>query len=1097
MQTEGRPGEISRRRLLQAGIGFTGMAVLGHGSHATAGADVVRGAAARTLPMNQGWLFGPAGLADESHFTQVTLPHTVTELSWRQWDPATWQKTWHYRRHFDIPAQLRGLRLFVDFDAALTGASVSVNGTSVGEHLGGYLPFGFEITDSVTQRDNVLAVELDSRFNLDVPPNVPDGSPTAVDFWQPGGLYRGARLRAVPGLFLADVFATPLDVLTDDRRVRVECTIDTDAVPDEAVHVDVALFDGDRQIATSNVPVQIGEAGRSVVRAELTELGEVTLWDVDEPHLYTVVATVNVDGRPVHDFARRIGFREASFTEQGFFLNGKRLQLFGLNRHQFYPFAGGALPDRVQRKDAEMLRHELNCNIVRCSHYPQAEAFLDACDELGLLVFDEVPGWQYLGGATWKERAYDDVAQMIVRDRNHPSVIIWGARLNETRDDPDFYTTTRDLAHRLDDSRPTTGSMIAGNYNSTRFVQDVFSYNDYRRHDGHASLLPPRTDRPYLVTEAVGTLSGDARFYRRTDPVRDQQSQALAHAYVHDIAASDERYCGLIAWCGFDYPSGTGNQHQGIKTPGVVDLFRVPKPGAAFYLSQIDPRTRPVIAPAFTWDFGPKSPPDGPGADAMVCSNCDRLEVFVGGEHHASIEPDRERFPHLVHPPFLLDLTVDGTGLPELRIDGYVGDELVLRRSFSADPAGDSLGVRADDTELAADGSDATRICFEALDRYGAARPYVEGAVTIDVDGPADLVGESPFDFADTGGVGAVWIRSRPNSPGPVTVTVSHPELGSAQTVVEMRTVPPGGAPATDVSIETRPERPLVLPGRTTRVTAHLGNHERPALRDVDVSVMVPAGWSATPTTPTMFATLDPGQSVEVTWDVAVPDSAEAGHAVIDTRARFTVRRNPASVVSAATVAIASSPSAARNNVGLSNDDDVDQGDLDGVGNSYSRQALADAGLSPGAAVTHGGLEFVWPDVPAGQRDNIVADAQTIFVTGSGQRIGFLGSSSSGSVSGAGVVHYSDGSISTFTLAFDDWWYEPGPNNDVVAATPYVNSQGIGGRPRGQRDHTVRVFFASAPIEPDKAVEAVTLPAGGSTGPGRITGMHVFAVAVG
>ncbi|PSL02851.1 beta-galactosidase [Haloactinopolyspora alba] len=1101
---------ISRRRLLKTGmagmVGAGGLAVLGHGGIGAAGAaattrtaDTTRGPAARTLPLNEDWLFAPMSLGDQGDqsFTLVTLPHTVTELSWRQWDPTTWQRTWSYRKHFDVDPQLNGLRLFADFDGALTGATVSINGEPVGEHLGGYLPFGVELTDHVRDRDNVLAVELDSRFNLDVPPNVPDGSPTAVDFWQPGGLYRSVSLRAVPHTFLADVFAKPVDVLSDTPRVDVECTVDAASVPDRPVRVEIALLDGDRQVATTSVDADISEAGSNVVRASLTGLGDVRLWDVDDPYLYTVVATLVVDERAVHDHTRRIGLRQAEFTGQGFLLNGRRHQLFGLNRHQFYPFAGGSMPDRVQRKDAEMLRNELNCTIVRCSHYPQAEAFLDACDELGLLVFDEVPGWQYLGDESWRELAYRDVHDMVVRDRNHPSVIIWGARLNETRDHADFYGSTRDLAHSLDDSRPTTGSMIAFRHGSTEFVQDVFSYNDYRRHDGHASLQPPRTDRPYLVTEAVGTLSGGARFYRRTDPVAVQQDQAVSHAYVHDIAASDERYCGLIAWCGFDYPSGTGNQHQGIKTPGVVDLFRFPKPGAAFYRSQVDPQVRPVIVPAFTWDFGPQSPPDGPGADAVVCSNCDRLELFVGGEHHATAQPDRERFPHLAHPPFLVDLTVDGSALPELRIDGYVGDELVLSRSFSADPSGDALTVRADDAELDADGTDATRISFEVLDRHGATRPYVQGEVGIEVDGPADLVGESPFAFGDSGGVGAVWVRSRRNTPGPVTVTVTHPELGSDQVTIHTRNVPPGGPPPPAVSVGTHAERALIVPGRTTTVTARVTNKEQPALRDVDVSVAVPHGWTARPATPTTIAALQPGQSATVRWEVDVPADAAPGNAVVDTRATFTLRTSRTSVSSAASVVIASTVAAARNNTGTSSDDDVDQGNLDGVGNSYSRQALAAEGLDAGATVRHDGLDFSWPDVPPGQPDNIVATGQTVFVDGAGERLGVLGASSSGSVSGPGVVHYTDGSTATFTLTLDDWWYEPGPANEIVAATPYVNSQGLGGRPRGQRDHTVRIFAASAPLDPAKTVEAVTLPAGGSTGPGRVTGMHLFALAVG
>jgi beta-galactosidase len=226
---------------------------------------------------------------------------------------------------------------------------------------------------------------------------------------------------------------------------------------------------------------------------------------------------------------------------------------------------------------------------------------------------------------------------MIVRDRNHPSIVIWGARLNESPNNVPFYTSTNQLAHTLDDSRQTAGAM-AGMRLTTDYEQDVFAENDYSSvtdaaGDKQPSLEPPvdGVGRPYLVTEAVGTLSGPARFYRRTDPQAVQQGQATAHGRVHAIAASDDRYCGLLAWSGIDYPSGSGgNIYRGVKYTGVVDLFRVAKPGAAIYRAQVDPQVRPVIEPAFYWDFGPVSPVTSLPA-AMICANTDRLEVYVGG----------------------------------------------------------------------------------------------------------------------------------------------------------------------------------------------------------------------------------------------------------------------------------------------------------------------------------------------------------------------------------------------------------------------------------------------------------------------------------
>jgi beta-galactosidase len=235
----------------------------------------------------------------------------------------------------------------------------------------------------------------------------------------------------------------------------------------------------------------------------------------------------------------------------------------------------------------------------------------------------------------------------------------------------------------------------------------------------------------------------------------------------------------------------------------VVDLFRIPKPGAAIYQAQADPRLTPVIAPAFYWDFGPASPVTSLPA-AMICSNLDRLEIFVGGEHFATATPDTAGYPNLAYPPSFADFrAVDGSALPELRIDGYLNGRRakVASRSFASDPAGDALWLAADDEEINGDGVDATRLAFRAVDRHGAPRPYVTGQVTLDVDGPAVLIGDNPFGFAAAGGAGAVWIRSLPGSPGTVTVHASHPSLGRAVARIRVRRHRPPGQPLRGIHI--------------------------------------------------------------------------------------------------------------------------------------------------------------------------------------------------------------------------------------------------------------------------------------------------------
>jgi beta-galactosidase len=293
-----------------------------------------------------------------------------------------------------------------------------------------------------------------------------------------------------------------------------------------------------------------------------------------------------------------------------------------------------------------------------------------------------------------------------------------------------------------------------------------------------------------MVSEAVGqfdysTGKGFHRTYRRAGDPALQAQQALLHAQAHSKGAVNPRNAGVIAWCGFDYAS-LMNAYAGVKCPGVADVFRIPKLGAAFYLAQVDPKIRPVIEPAFYWDFGPHTP-SGPGERAAIFSNCDRLELSVNGKRRAVLHPDSAGFPHLKYPPFFADLKMDGANKPELRIDGYVGDGQILSRSFSADASTDRLWLHADDMELEGDGADATRLAFGAIDKFGASRPFAGGDVILHLQGPGAIVGDNPFHLSESGGVGAVWIKTLPGRSGRIKIEASHSELGRSSVEIHVR----------------------------------------------------------------------------------------------------------------------------------------------------------------------------------------------------------------------------------------------------------------------------------------------------------------------
>lgn len=745
------------------------------------------------VDLNRDWLFGGRYVEgsqrpdfDDSGFTPVTLPHTVVALSWADWDPATWQDVWIYRRHLDAPRPPAG-RVFVDFDGALTDATVWLNGVPLGRHHGGYLPWSVELTGLLAPGDNVLAVAVDSRW-LDVPPCGAPGGAASVDYLQPGGIYRDVTLRTVPELFLRDVFVKPVDVLGPNRGVEVQATIDADDPPRGPVRLTATVRDGARPLAAASATVPVRGIGPTPAALRVGDLPPVTLWSPEEPKLYLVEVTLSAPGRPPHTVRVRTGFRVVAFRVDGCYLNGRRHQLVGLNRHQLFPYLGMAAGSRLQRADAAILRHDLNCTIVRCSHYPPSPHFLDACDEMGLMVWEEAPGWQYVGGRRWRELAVANVRDMVLRDRNRPSVVLWGTRLNETTDHRDLYARTRRVARTLDGTRPTTGAMTA---HSTRgWAEDVFGYDDYsRRRLGAATkrlatkrvLRRPLRGVPYLVSEAVGALSGAPR-YRWTDSVEVLATQARLHGLAHGAARADRRYAGVIGWCAVDYASHNGGDRlwRGLKWAGVLDTFRVAKPGAAIYRAQVDPAVRPVILPVFCWDFGAGSPARGPGRRALVATNCERLEVWVGDRHVGTGTPDRRQFGHLPYPPVVMDLVVDGTSAPELRIDGYVRGRLVTTRRMSADPAGDRLELAAGSAVLVADGGDAVGVTFRAVDAHGNWRPHVRGEVRLSVSGPGRLVGDNPFPFGEYGGVGGMFVRSLPDRTGAIEVTARHATLGVA-----------------------------------------------------------------------------------------------------------------------------------------------------------------------------------------------------------------------------------------------------------------------------------------------------------------------------
>jgi len=707
-------------------------------------------AARYVFSMNRNWLYGgkvdPGSTRpdfDDSKFQRITLPHTNKLLPWHSFDEKDFQFLSLYRRHFRVPNVCRDRRIFVDFEGVMTAATVTLNGERIGEYRGGYTPFSFELTRHLKWgEDNVLAVEVDSTERPDIPPFGQN-----IDYLTFGGIYREVSLRAVPDVHFENIFAKPVNVLSDNRSVDVRCFLSKPTAPAPgALRLTVELFDGDRPMASEAMDIKVSAEGGSHL-VSFHPLGQLELWDLKNPKLYQITARLYDGAKMVDEYSVPFGFREARFTPDGFQLNGKTIKLRGLNRHQTFPYVGGAMPARVQRRDALILKKELKCNIVRTSHYPQSTHFLDCCDEIGLLVFEEIPGWQHVGDQAWQDLAVRNVGEMIRRDWNHPSIILWGVRVNESQDNHDFYTRTNALAHELDDSRQTGGVRYIL---ESELLEDVFTMNDF----GFPLQAP---NHPlYLNTEFNGHMFPT----KRIDNVDRVMEHARRHARVHDQLASDKRYAGGIGWCAFDYNThfnfGSGDR---ICYHGVCDIFRIPKPAAFFYRSQCDPEEEIVLEPCFNWSQGDQS--EGGGIRrATICSNCSHLKIYLKGQLKAEADPDRSTYPHLRYPPFivdLLDIPLEGWG--DLRIDGYIGGKQVISKTLPGNDTEHELHVEPDDKELIGDGSDATRVVLRVTNAQGGWRPFSTGAVALHIEGPGEIIGENPFSLV--GGVGAVWIRTK------------------------------------------------------------------------------------------------------------------------------------------------------------------------------------------------------------------------------------------------------------------------------------------------------------------------------------------------
>ena len=740
----------------------------------------------------------------------VRIPHTVKVTPLNYFDAEVYQMVSCYRKTFDVPSDWKDKKVFVTFDAVAHEAEVFINGVSAAKHSCGYTAFTAELTPYLKFGEkNVIAVKCDSRESLNVPP-----FGFVIDYMTYGGIYREVHLDVKEKDHIKDVFVSA----GADKKVRIKTEVE-----------------GDGELVCMITDVDSGKilfAEPCGADAEIT-VSDAELWTLEKPVLYELTMTLRNGGKE-DSYTARFGFRDAVFKTDGFYLNGSRIKLRGLNRHQCWPYVGYAMPESMQRMDADILKNELGLNAVRTSHYPQSHHFIDRCDELGLLVFTEIPGWQNIGDDAWKEQAVANTREMVSQYRNHPSIILWGVRINESVDCDELYVRTNKEAHDLDPYRQTSGVRYL---KKSSLLEDVYAFNDFS-HNGKTPGCEQKKNvtsdmnKPYFISEYNGHMFPTKVF----DSELHRQEHALRHCNVLDSVMANEDICGSFGWCMFDYNThkdfGSGDR---VCYHGVTDMFRNPKLAAYAYASQ-NRDIEPVLEVSSAMDIGEH--PAGNRGEIYIFSNCDSVKMYKNDIFIKEYTRSDSSYKNLVSPPMLIDDFIgdqmkEHEGFPD-RQNKIVKDALNFSAVYGMEnmPAKMKLTMveamtrykmKFDDAYalfgkyIGNWGGEATRFRFEGIrngevvktvikssmnklcldvsvssnelvegatydvaairikvtDEYGNVMPFYNRQAKVETDGPIEVLGPSMADI--NGGMGGVYVRSI-GQEGKATVKITLPD---------------------------------------------------------------------------------------------------------------------------------------------------------------------------------------------------------------------------------------------------------------------------------------------------------------------------------
>lgn len=681
---------------------------------------------------------------NDSDWEKVSLPHTA------HLEPLTvnnqWQGICWYRKDLKIPASYNNKALTIELEGAMSHSKIWINGMEVATHLGGYLPVVIDATKYLeVGKTNTIAIRLN---NTDNPLTGPKPL-KRLDFNMYGGLYRNAWLKVQNKVHITHpvlankkagggVFITFPEVNKDKSVVQIKTHIINEEKDTKEIKLVHSVFFEDKLIIEKTSGITVIEGNGNTEFIETIPIKNASLWSPKSPNLYKVVTKVLEGDNTLDVTANRFGIREFTFKNNQLYINGEKTFLRGVNRHQEYPFIGYALSDNAQFRDAKKIK-DAGFDYVRLSHYPHAPAFMDACDELGLVVIDAILGWQYyLDNDQFRDYCYNSAKDLIYRDRNHPCVMAWEVSLNETKMPIFFMEELDKIVHE---------QYPGDNVYSCGWMDDV--YDIYLQARQHRILHPhDLKDKPYSVSEY-----GDWEYYSKNaglnqdklpNELRDEFSSRQARGFgeermlyqaknvqeAHNDNLKTPAYSDSY-WVMYDYNRG---YHDNIEHSGLMDIFRLPKFAYYFYKSQRDPNEEKVIHIASNWT---KESP----LDLKVYSNCEKVALFLNDELIAEQVPDVNSISeHLKHPPFTFKFNKFEPGT--LKAVGYINGKEEVKHTVQTHAKAKTLKIWLDESGVPAQSgvNDVVFMYVAAIDGNGNIVTNYNQEVLIEIEGDATIM---------------------------------------------------------------------------------------------------------------------------------------------------------------------------------------------------------------------------------------------------------------------------------------------------------------------------------------------------------------------